>query len=65
MELADGGLVGLEEANAVEDVSTQPLELLPQLRRRLLRKVVHLIAGRLVDLTPLLGQLATRSRDFH
>ncbi len=27
--------------------------------------VVHLIAGRLVDLTPLLGCLPTRSRDFH
>lgn len=28
-------------------------------------EVVHLIAGRLVDLTPLLGSLPTRSRDFH
>jgi error-prone DNA polymerase len=27
--------------------------------------VQHLVAGRLVDLTPLLGQLATSSRDFH
>jgi len=27
--------------------------------------VVHLIAGRLVDLTPMLGKLETRSRDFH
>ena len=27
--------------------------------------VVHLIAARLVDLTPLLGSLPTRSRDFH
>ena len=27
--------------------------------------VVHLIAGRLVDLTPLLGSLSTHSRDFH
>jgi error-prone DNA polymerase len=27
--------------------------------------VVHLIAGRLVDLTPMLGMLPTRSRDFH
>jgi error-prone DNA polymerase len=27
--------------------------------------VVHLIAGHLVDLTPMLGALATRSRDFH
>ena len=27
--------------------------------------VVHLIAARLVDLTPMLGALATRSRDFH
>ena len=27
--------------------------------------VVHLIAGRLVDLSPLLGDLPTRSRDFH
>ena len=27
--------------------------------------VVHLIAGRLADLTPLLGALETRSRDFH
>jgi error-prone DNA polymerase len=29
------------------------------------REVVHLIAGRLVDRTPLLGALETRSRDFH
>jgi error-prone DNA polymerase len=28
-------------------------------------EVVHLLAGRLVDLTPLLGDLPTRSRDFH
>jgi error-prone DNA polymerase len=28
-------------------------------------EVVHLVAGKLVDLTPLLGALATRSRDFH
>lgn len=28
-------------------------------------EVVHLLAGRLVDLTPLLGELPTRSRDFH
>jgi error-prone DNA polymerase len=28
-------------------------------------EVVHLLAGRLVDLTPMLGQLKTRSRDFH
>ena len=27
--------------------------------------VVHLIAGRLVDLSPLLGRLAAKSRDFH
>jgi error-prone DNA polymerase len=27
--------------------------------------VVHLIAGRLVDLTPMLGSLPARSRDFH
>ena len=27
--------------------------------------VVHLIADRLVDLTPMLGSLETRSRDFH
>jgi error-prone DNA polymerase len=27
--------------------------------------VVHLVAGRLRDLTPLLGNLMTRSRDFH
>ena len=27
--------------------------------------VVHLIAGRLVDLTPMLGALQTHSRDFH
>ena len=26
--------------------------------------VVHLVAGRLVDLTPMLGMLPTRSRDF-
>jgi len=28
-------------------------------------EVVHLLAGRLVDLTPLLGELPTSSRDFH
>ena len=28
-------------------------------------EVVHVLAGRLVDLSPLLGALATRSRDFH
>ncbi|HVO88308.1 MAG TPA: error-prone DNA polymerase [Casimicrobiaceae bacterium] len=27
--------------------------------------VVHIVAGRLVDMTPLLGELPTRSRDFH
>jgi error-prone DNA polymerase len=27
--------------------------------------VVHVLAGRLVDMTPLLGTLPTRSRDFH
>ena len=27
--------------------------------------VVHLIAGRLVDLSALLGELPTHSRDFH
>jgi len=28
-------------------------------------EVVHLIAGRLVDHSPLLGRLVARSRDFH
>jgi error-prone DNA polymerase len=28
-------------------------------------RVVHVLAGRLVDLSPLLGRLQTRSRDFH
>ncbi|MHB1352586.1 MAG: OB-fold nucleic acid binding domain-containing protein, partial [Thiobacillus sp.] len=28
-------------------------------------EVVHLVAGRLQDLTPLLGRLVTHSRDFH
>jgi error-prone DNA polymerase len=28
-------------------------------------EVVHVIAGRLVDMTPMLGSLPTRSRDFH
>ena len=28
-------------------------------------EVVHVVAGRLVDLTPMLGALETRSRDFH
>jgi error-prone DNA polymerase len=27
--------------------------------------VVHLVAGHLVDLSPMLGALETRSRDFH
>ena len=27
--------------------------------------VVHVIAGRLVDLSPLLGRLRAKSRDFH
>jgi len=26
---------------------------------------VHVLAGHLVDMTPLLGALTTRSRDFH
>ena len=29
------------------------------------REVVHLIAGRLIDKTPMLGTLQTHSRDFH
>ena len=28
-------------------------------------QVVHVLAGRLADLSPMLGNLATRSRDFH
>ena len=28
-------------------------------------EVVHVVAGKLVDLTPMLGALQTRSRDFH
>jgi len=28
-------------------------------------RVVHVLAGRLVDLSPLLGRLTTKSRDFH
>jgi error-prone DNA polymerase len=28
-------------------------------------EVVHVVAGRLRDQTPLLGNLVTRSRDFH
>jgi error-prone DNA polymerase len=28
-------------------------------------EVVHVLAGRLVDLTPMLGALQTHSRDFH
>ena len=28
-------------------------------------RVVHVLAGRLIDLTPLLGRLTTKSRDFH
>jgi error-prone DNA polymerase len=28
-------------------------------------EVAHLIAGRLRDMTPLLGDLMTQSRDFH
>src|SRR6185369_10353812 len=28
-------------------------------------EVVHVLAGRLADLSPLLGSLQTRSRDFH
>ena len=28
-------------------------------------EVVHVVAGKLVDLTPMLGALRTRSRDFH
>ena len=33
--------------------------------RRAVAQVRHVIAKRLVDLTPLLGGLATHSRDFH
>jgi len=28
-------------------------------------EVVHVLAGRLADLSPMLGGLVTRSRDFH
>ena len=28
-------------------------------------QVVHVLAGRLADLSPMLGDLQTRSRDFH
>ena len=28
-------------------------------------EVVHVLAGKLVDLTPMLGALETKSRDFH
>jgi error-prone DNA polymerase len=28
-------------------------------------EVVHVIAGKLVDMTPMLGSLPTTSRDFH
>ncbi len=46
-----------------EMLSARLLGVLGRIERE--GEVVHLLAGRLLDLTPLLGALPTRSRDFH
>ena len=70
--------VTLEDETGLTNVIVRP-ELFEQQRRILLGarlmgvfgqirrqgRVVHLVASRVVDHSPLLGSLAARSRDFH
>ncbi|MFZ2855294.1 MAG: error-prone DNA polymerase, partial [Rhodocyclaceae bacterium] len=53
----------LVEQQRRELLGARLLGVLGQVRRE--GRVVHLVAKRLVDLTPLLGGLSTASRDFH
>ncbi len=53
----------LVEKQRRETLAARLLGVYGQLEAR--HGVTHLVAKRLVDLTPLLGRLATRSRDFH
>ena len=53
----------LVEKQRRETLAARLLGVYGQLESR--HGVTHLVAKRLVDLTPLLGRLATRSRDFH
>jgi len=53
----------LVEKQRRETLATRLLGVYGQLESR--PGVTHLVAKRLVDLTPLLGRLETRSRDFH
>jgi error-prone DNA polymerase len=53
----------LQERQRREVLSARLLAVYGRIERE--GDVVHVLAGRLVDLTPLLGSLPTRSRDFH
>jgi len=53
----------LQERQRREVLSARLLAVYGRIERE--GDVVHVLAGRLVDLTPLLGELPTRSRDFH
>ncbi len=53
----------LAERQRRELIAAQLLGVYGKLERQ--GEVIHLIAGRLVDLSALLGRLETRSRDFH
>jgi error-prone DNA polymerase len=53
----------LQERQRREVLSARLLAVYGRVERE--GDVVHVLAGRLVDLTPLLGELPTQSRDFH
>jgi len=53
----------LVEKQRRETLAARLLGVYGQLESR--HGITHLVAKRLVDLTPLLGRLTTRSRDFH
>jgi error-prone DNA polymerase len=53
--------IGREQRRAL--IESRLLEVHGELQQQ--QGVMHLIARRLIDRTPLLGQLLTRSRDFH
>ena len=53
--------VGREQRRAL--LESRLLEVHGELQQQ--EGVMHLIAHRLIDRTPLLGELVTRSRDFH
>jgi error-prone DNA polymerase len=53
--------IGREQRRAL--LESRLLEVHGELQRS--HGITHLIARRLIDRTPLLGELVTRSRDFH